>query len=163
MAEDDDILLPSMAPKGKNDDDLKDDAVALFDIDLDDAPVLTPIDLNGDGGEGATSNSNSNSATPSVAGTGNLGKRKSPMWVDFDEVFEEVNGVKICTKAVCKMCKSTLFARSVAGTGHLKRHQKSCRLKTQRARVQSRLFYNPDGSIYNWDYKPDVARLNYVI
>ena len=57
------------------------------------------------------------------------------------------------------MCKSTLSARSAAGTGHLKRHQKSCRIKTdQRARVQSRLSYNPDGSVYNWDYKPEVAR-----
>jgi hypothetical protein len=83
-----------------------------------------------------------------MADTGNLGKRKSPVWADFDEVFEEVNGVKICTKAVCKMCKSTLSARSAASTGHLKRHQKSCRLKiVQRARVQSRLSYNPDGSV----------------
>jgi hypothetical protein len=131
----------------------------LFGIDLGDALVPTPDDLDGDGGEGATRNSNSNSATPSVAGTGNLGKHKSPVWVDFDEVFEEVNGVKICTKAMCKMCKSTLFARSAAGTRHLKRHKKSCRLKTdQRARVQYRLSYNHDGSVYNWDYKPDVAR-----
>jgi hypothetical protein len=57
------------------------------------------------------------------------------------------------------MCKTTLSARSAAGTGHLKRHQKSCRLKTdQRARVQSRLSYNPDGSVHNQGYKPDVAR-----
>jgi hypothetical protein len=50
------------------------------------------------------------------------------------------------------MCKATLSARSVAGTGHLKRHQKSCREKTnQRARVQSRLALNPDG-LHNWDY-----------
>jgi hypothetical protein len=83
-----------------------------------------------------------------MANTSKRGKRKSPVWTNFDEVFEEVNGVKICTKAVCKMCKSTLSARSVASTGHLKRHQKSCRLKTvQRARVQSRLSYNLDGSI----------------
>ena len=57
------------------------------------------------------------------------------------------------------MCKSTLSARSAAGTGHLKRYQKSCRIKTdERARVQSMLSYNPDGSVYNWDCKPKVAR-----
>ena len=70
-----------------------------------------------------------------------------------------MNGVKICTKAICKICKSTLSPRSCAGTGHLKRHQKPCKQKMdQRARVQSRLAYNPDGSMHNWDYKPDVVR-----
>jgi hypothetical protein len=91
--------------------------------------MLTPVDLDSDSGEGTTGNSNSNSFAPSVAGTGNLGKRKSPVWANFDEVLEEVNGVKICTKTVCKMCKSTLSARSTTSTGHLKRHQKSCRQK----------------------------------
>jgi hypothetical protein len=80
----------------------------LFGIDLGDAPMLTPVDLDGDSGEGTTGNSNSNSFAPSVAGTGNLGKRKSPVWANFDEVLEEVSGVKICTKTVRKMCKSTL-------------------------------------------------------
>ena len=28
----------------------------------------------------------------------------------------------------------------------------------QRARVQSWLAYNSDGSVHNWDYKPDIAR-----
>ena len=61
-----------------------------------------------------------------------------------------MNGVKICTKATCKMCKNTLSARFSAGTGHLKRHQKSCKQKTdQAARVQSRLACNPDGFVYN--------------
>ena len=57
------------------------------------------------------------------------------------------------------MCKSKLSARSSAGTGHLIRHQKSCRKKADHtARVQSRLSFNPDGSVYNWDYNPAVAR-----
>ena len=57
------------------------------------------------------------------------------------------------------MCKQPLSARSNVGTSHLKRHQESCMQKTdQRARVQSRLAYNPDGSVHNWDYKSDVAR-----
>jgi hypothetical protein len=57
-----------------------------------------------------------------------------------------VNNNRICTKAIYKMCKATLSARSVFGTGHLKRHQKSCKKKTnRRAAVQSRLALNPDG------------------
>jgi hypothetical protein len=51
------------------------------------------------------------------------------VWADFEEIFDIVNGVKICTKATCKMCKTTLSARSSAGTSHLKRHQKSCTQK----------------------------------
>jgi hypothetical protein len=144
MAEDDGLLPPGLAPEGKNDDDTRDDAATLFGIDLGDG-YIAPIELDSDGGEGATTtgNSNSNGSAPSIAGNGNVGKRKSPVWDNFDEIFETVNGVKICTKATCKMCKTTLSARSSASTSHLKRHQKSCRQKThQRARVQSRLAYN---------------------
>ena len=57
------------------------------------------------------------------------------------------------------MCKATLSARSAAGTGHLIRHQKSCRKKVDHvARVQSRLIFNPDGSVHNWNCNPTVAR-----
>ena len=100
----------------------------LFGIDVGSgSAALTPIDLDGDGGEGATMTrnplgSNSNSSAPSVASNSNIGKRKSPVWADFDEIYETVNGRKICTKATCKMCKQTLSARSNAGIGHLKRH-----------------------------------------
>ena len=88
-----------------------------------------------------------------------VGKRKTVVWADFDKIYETMNDRKICTKVTCKMCKHTLSARSNAGTGHLKRHQKSCRHKTdQSTRVQSRLAYNADGYVHNWDYKPDVAR-----
>jgi hypothetical protein len=52
VAEDDDVLLPRLAPEGENDDDLRDDVAGLFGIDLDDAPMSTPVDLDGDGGEG---------------------------------------------------------------------------------------------------------------
>ena len=123
--------------------------------------------LDGGGGEGATVTGTlvcSNISIPSVAGTGTssgtaVGKHKSAVWVDFDAIYETVNGRKICTKATCKICKHTLSARSNAGTGYLKRHYKSCRQKTdQAARVQSRLAYNTKGYVHNWDYKPDVAR-----
>jgi hypothetical protein len=132
MAEDNGVLSPGLAPKGENDDDTRDNVAALFGIDLEDgyaSPTL--IELDGDGGEGATvtGNSISNGYSPPVAGNGNVGKHKSLVWDDFEEIFETVNRVKICTKATCKMCKTTLSARSSAGTNHLKGHQKSCRQK----------------------------------
>ncbi|XP_066333309.1 zinc finger BED domain-containing protein RICESLEEPER 2-like [Miscanthus floridulus] len=158
MADEDGLLPVGLAPEGENDNNTRADAVALFGINLGDGSAA-PIDVDADGGKGGTTTANSNGTGPSVAGIGNTNKRKSPMWANFEEIYEVINGSRICTKAVCKMCKSTLSTRSSADTGHLKRHQKSCRIKTdQCARVQSRLSYNPDGSVYNWDYKPKVAR-----
>ena len=119
------------------------DAAALFGNYVGSGSAA-PIDLDGGGGEGATTTRTpvcSNSSTLSIAGTGTssetvVGKRKSIMWANFDEIYETVNGRKIYTKATCKICKHTLSARSNAGTGHLKRHQKSCRQETdQDARV----------------------------
>jgi hypothetical protein len=151
MAKDDGLLPPALAPEGENDDDTRADAAALFGFNLGDGfAAPTPIDLDGNGGEGATTTVNSNCSVPSVAGNGNTRKCKSPVCADFEEIFEDVNGVKFCTKVVCKMCKSTLSPRSATGTGHLKRHKKSYRLKTdQHVRVQFRRFYNPDGSVRN--------------
>ena len=84
-----------------------------------------PIDLDGGSGEGTTTTGTlvcSNGSTPSVDGTGTssgpgVGKRKSTVWADFDEIYETVNGRKIYTKATYKMYKHTLSARSNAGTG----------------------------------------------
>ena len=70
-----------------------------------------------------------------------------------------MNGQKVRTVAIYKMYKSRLSARSAAGTSHLIRHQKSCRKKVDHAaRVQSRLSFNPNGSVHNWNYNPAVAR-----
>jgi hypothetical protein len=47
----------------------------------------------------------------------------------------------------------------LSGTGHFLRHQKACRKKVDHAaRVQSRLAFNPDGSLHNWEYDPIFAR-----
>jgi hypothetical protein len=71
----DDGLPPGLALEGENDDVIGDDATALFGIDVGDG-FAVPIDLDGNGGEGATRTVNSNSSAPSVAGKGNTGKRK---------------------------------------------------------------------------------------
>lgn len=158
----DDASPPGLGPEGENDDDIREDAAALFGIDLGDGSAPSPINLDGDGGAEPTPTGttlDSNGSSPSIATGNGTGKRKSSVWTDFDEIFETENGVKVCTKARCKMCKHTLSARSSAGTGHLKRHQKSCRQKANHAAmVQSRLALNPDGSLQNWEYNPDVAR-----
>ena len=131
MAEDDGVLLPGLAPEGEDDDDTREDAIALFGIDV--SSGFAPIDLDSGGGKGAMATRTmvgSTSSTPSIVGTGtSVGKRKSVVWANFDEIYETVNGVKIFTKATCKMCKSTLSARSSASTGHLTKHQKSCKQK----------------------------------
>jgi hypothetical protein len=121
----DDLIAAGLAPE--DDDDSREDAAALFDIDVGGDPTA-PIDLDGGGGEGATTTGTlvcSNGSAPSVAGNtsgAGTGKRKSVVWADFDKIYETVNGREICTKATCKICKDTLSARSNAGTSHLKRH-----------------------------------------
>jgi hypothetical protein len=70
-----------------------------------------------------------------------------------------VNGSNVRITPICRMCKTRLSARSSAGTGHLLRHQKACRKKVDHAaRVQSRLAFNPDGSLHNWECDPIFAR-----
>jgi hypothetical protein len=60
---------------------------------------------------------------------------------------------------ICKFCKARLSANSNAGTGHLLRHQKSCKKKSDHAAmVQTRLALNSDGSFRNWEYDPQVAK-----
>jgi hypothetical protein len=159
---DDEIVWPLTSKitaglTSKDKDDTHEDTTALFGIDVGSGSAA-PIDLDSSGGEGVTMTGTpvcSNGLSPSVAGTGTssgpgVGKRKSAMWADFDEIYETVNGRQISTKVTCKMCKHTLSARSNAGTRRFKRYQKSCRQKTdQAARVQSRLAYNPDGFVHN--------------
>lgn len=154
-----DLIAAGLPPE--DDDDIHDDAAALFGIDV--GSGSAPIDLDGSGaGAAATatgtpvgSNTNSTDGTP----TSSVGMRKSGVRVDFDEIYEVLNGNRVRTNAICRMCKAVLSARSAAGTGHLIRHQKSCRKKTDHAaRVQSRLAFNPDGSVHNWDYNHVVAR-----
>ena len=81
----DDLIAAGLAPE--DDDNTQEDIAALFGLD-------------GGGGEGAMATGASvcsNSSTPSVAGTGTssgtvVGKRKSAVWADFDEIYETVNG-----------------------------------------------------------------------
>jgi hypothetical protein len=141
----------------EDDDDLREDAAALFGIDASDG--LLPIDvdaIDGEGVGGTTTVTRTGSTSTHCTSTASAGKRKSAIWVDFDEI-KDANDVRIA--AICKMCKTRLSARFAASTGHLIRHQNSCLKKKDRAnRVQSRLALNPDG-LHNWTYDPAVARI----
>ena len=86
------------------------------------------------------------------------GKHRSPVWADFDELKETIDGEEKVI-AICKFYKSWLSTNSAHGTRHLLRHQKSCKKKADPANmVQSRLALNPNGSYRNWEYRPNVAR-----
>jgi hypothetical protein len=91
LTSNDDLIMAGLAPK--DEDDTHEDTAALFGIDVSSGSVAL-IDLDDSGGEGATVTGTSvcsNGLTPSVAGTGTssrpgVGKRKSAMWADFDEI-----------------------------------------------------------------------------
>src|SRR6185503_7215566 len=141
----------------EDDDDVREDAAALFGIDVGDGNVpnnVIDVDAEagaGDGGGGAAMAAGCGSTD--THGTSSSGKHKSSVWADFKEVKE--NDVRIA--AICNMCGKRLFARSSASTGHLIGHQSSCRKKTDHAhRVQSRLPLNRDG-FHNWVCNPVVA------
>ena len=142
----------------EDDDDVREDAAALFGIDVGDGNVpnnVIDVDADagaGDGGGGAAMAAGCGSTD--THGTSSSGKRKSSVWADFKEVKE--NDVRVA--AICNICSKRLSARSCSGTGHLIRHQASCRKKVDHAhRVQSRLALNRD-SFRNWVYDPAVAR-----
>jgi hypothetical protein len=102
----------------------------LFGVDAGDDP-LPPIDvdaLDGDGGGGTATHTGSTSTATHGTSTGD--KRKSAVCVDFHEI-KDANDVRIA--AIYKMCRTRMSARSEFGTGHLIRHQRSCRKKTDRA------------------------------
>jgi hypothetical protein len=55
---------------------------------------------------------------------------RSDVWKDMDEVKKVVDGKEVRVGAICKVCKSRLSASSNGGTGHLRRHIKSCKRKS---------------------------------
>jgi hypothetical protein len=122
----------------EDDDDIREDAAA-FGIDLDAA-----IDVDGDDADDTQTNA-----------TSVTGKLKSAVWSYFDEVKE--NDIRI--SAICKHCHTKYTARSANGTGHLRRHMKSCMKKRNHSdMVQSKLALNASG-LGNWVYDPMVARI----
>jgi hypothetical protein len=160
-----DLIVAGLPPE--HDDDGR-DPYSLFADDV--GRGTAPIDLDADVAgaavptTGTTVDSNTSTMTNNTGINGTTstavsGKRKSKCWADFKEIYETINGNQVRVQAICKLCRTTLSARSTAGTGHILRHQKSCRKKLDHAaRVQSRLAFNPNGSLHNWNYDPAVPR-----
>jgi hypothetical protein len=108
----DDLRTAGLVPD--DEDDIQADAAALLGIDLTSAPVdLSSNPTNAGGGPvTATDTPVGSTSTDGGTGTSSVGKRKSTVWVDFDEVFEKVNGSNVRIAAICRMCKTRLSARS---------------------------------------------------
>jgi hypothetical protein len=119
----------------EDDDDIRDDTAGLFGIDLGDGS--NPMDVDAGDGDGVAASTDTNAASS--------GGKKSAVCKDFTEIKE--NYIRIA--AICKLCGKRYSARSTCGTGHLIRHQKTCRAKHDNdRRVQSRIALNVD-SLHN--------------
>jgi hypothetical protein len=94
----DDLRVAGLVPD--DEDDIQEDVAALLGTDL----TSAPDDLSsapGDGGGGpvtATDTSAGSTSTAGGTGTSLVDKRKSSVWVDFDEIFEKVN---VCSCVYC--------------------------------------------------------------
>ncbi|WVZ98921.1 LOW QUALITY PROTEIN: hypothetical protein U9M48_044291 [Paspalum notatum var. saurae] len=122
-----------------------------------------PIDV-GDGPERPDANGEPGGAAATTSTTKSTGRKRkstSPVWEDMDEIFETVNGVQVRVAARCHYCKKELSAHSSGDTGHLSRHAEKCKLwhGIGRAGHQSMLRFNADGTVINWEYSADVARV----
>jgi hypothetical protein len=117
----------------ENDDDIREGASALFDVDLGDASLLIDVDAGGDTQVDSSEDTNGTSS----------GKHTSACWEDFVPIFDEN---KVRTHAINKCCGRKFVARASIDTGSLNRHMAVCRKKLVNDRkVQSRLAMNADG------------------
>ena len=110
-----DLIAAGLFPE--RDDDVRDAPAMLFVVDVGSGPTLIDLD-GGDAGAAAmaigmavasNTNSTDGNSTPTSS---SVGKRKSAVYADFEEFYEEVNGNKIRTTAICRMCKAVLSASS---------------------------------------------------
>ena len=94
LTDNDDLIATGLVPE--DDDDIYDDAATLLGIDV--GSGSAPIDLDGGDGGGGAEPVPSATATGTPVGSNStscLGKRKSGVWVDFDEIYDTVNGQKV--------------------------------------------------------------------
>jgi hypothetical protein len=138
-------------------EDLREDTEELFGhsvqapIDVADDQVGGAADVEEEDGDG-----DENSAKLSHPST-------SAVWLDFKKLFKKVNGKKVRYGAECIHCSKQCSALSSGGTGHLIRHRDKCpRRREKTCMSQSRISFNPDGSMCNCEYCPIVARTQLV-
>ncbi|KAG2577279.1 hypothetical protein PVAP13_6NG089006 [Panicum virgatum] len=74
--------------------------------------------------------------SPSTCTSSHVTKRRSAVWNDFEEIFEDgPNGKKVRVSAKCVHYSHVLTSLSSHGTGHLLRHQKVCLGKVNHANL----------------------------
>ena len=132
-----------------DEDDLRKDVAELFGRNVQAPIVLEPCD------------------DQAMDEEENNGKRSRPstsvVWLDFKKLFIIENGKKVRYGAKCIHCSKEYSGHSSGGTGHLTRHRDKCPRRHEKTRMsQSQIFFNPDGSMRNWEYCPIVARTQLV-
>jgi hypothetical protein len=71
----------------EDNDDLREDAAALFGIDADDGPLPIDVDaIDDEGGGGTAMATRTGSTSTHGTSTASAGKLKSAVWLDFDEI-----------------------------------------------------------------------------
>jgi hypothetical protein len=105
----------------------------------------------------SSQNSSTSASTSTTAAAKKARKKTSAVWQHFTELETvDINGAMV-TRAQCKRCPNTFAMKKGGGNGHMKRHmQKHMKEDGDAAAVQSRIKFNPDGSLGNFVY--DQAR-----
>jgi hypothetical protein len=102
------------------------------------------------------------SPTTSSTNTGRTRARpsRSNVWQDMEEVKKVIIGKDVRCGAIYNYCKTHLPAPSTSGTGHLRRHIRSCKRKSIATTLssQSHLHFDSDGNVQRFQYNPNVAR-----
>jgi hypothetical protein len=106
----------------------------------------------GDGAVGASASSPVDvDASPKVSTAKTIGMSRASrfdVWQDMHEVKKVIGGKEIRVGTICTVCKSRLSASSNGGTGHLRRHFKSCKRKSlASSSSQSHLHFGSDGHV----------------
>ena len=155
---------------GDDEEDLQDDVVEVFGNttsppvqDFGETPSQPEIDPAVEGTPGVGAGRGKRAPTPCSDFSDSISnkQKRSKVWDDFEEFYEQRNGSKVRVSARCNYCRKQLSAHSSGGTGHLLRHLKSCKPKMLRSMgmSQSLINFNADGSITQWEYRPKVARV----
>ena len=99
-------------------------------------------------GDGAAAAATGDGAAAAVAGGQKKRKLISDAWLDFEKIFEVIDGKEVRTGAKCFHCGHVYAGHSTIGTGHLLRHIKVCNKRKANMRLsQSLLPFSSNGSV----------------
>ena len=150
----DDLRMAGM--RGDDESDLDADREELFGSAAEPIEVAD-CDGDGDAGDGDAAAAAGDGEAAAAAGDGSAaadagGKKKRKLnfdaWLDFEKIFEVIDGKQVRTGAKCYHCGHLYTGRSAIGTGHLLRHIKVCNKRKANMRLsQSLLPFSSNGSV----------------